>query len=113
MNDIITELFENIGMMITIFPPVIVIPAVLILLIIKKSGNKNKLKKRCFFGFIAFTAASLLSETLLYTDAVNFIEKLADTLGGYFFRTVLLCSTGVLFYRRYYFACGLYSTCCT
>lgn len=85
MNDIITELFENIGMMITIFPPVIVIPAVLILLIIKKSGNKNKLKKRCFFGFIAFTAASLLSETLLYTDAVNFIEKLADTLGGYFF----------------------------
>lgn len=67
------------------FPPVIVIPAVLILLIFKKSGNKNKLKKRCFFGFIAFTAVSLLSETLLYTDAVNSIEKLADTLGGYFF----------------------------
>lgn len=85
MNDIITELFENIGMMITMFPPVIVIPAVLILLIFKKSGNKNKLKKRCFFGFIAFTAVSLLSETLLYTDAVNSIEKLADTLGGYFF----------------------------
>lgn len=67
------------------FPPVVVIPAVLILLIIKKSGNKNKLKKHCLFGFIAFTAASLLSETLLYTDAVNSIEKLADTLGGYFF----------------------------
>lgn len=85
MNDIITELFENIGMVITMFPPVAVIPAVLIALIIKKSGNKNKLKKHCLFGFIAFTAVSLLSETLLYTDTINAIEKLADTLGGYFF----------------------------
>lgn len=85
MNDIITELFENIGITITMFPPVVVIPAVLIVLIIKKSGNKNKLKKHCLFGFIAFTAVSLLSETLLYTGAINAIEKLADTLGGFFF----------------------------
>lgn len=85
MNDIITELFENIGIIITMFPPVVVIPAVLILLIIKKSKNKNKLKKRCFLGVIAFTAVSLLSEIFLYTNAINAIEKLADTLGGYFF----------------------------
>lgn len=85
MNDIITELFENISIIITMFPPVVVVPAVLILLIIKKSKNKNKLKKRCFLGVIAFTAVSLLSEIFLYTNAINAIEKLADTLGGYFF----------------------------
>lgn len=85
MFNIIFELFENIGIVITMFPPVVIIPSVLILLIIKKSGNKNKLKKHCLFGFIAFTVVSLLSEIILYTDSINFVESLADILGGFFF----------------------------
>ncbi len=85
MLDIITEFFQNIGIMLLNFPPVVVIPIVIIILIVKKSRNKYKLKKRCLLGFFSFTAMSLLSEIILYTDTINFIESLADIMGGFFF----------------------------
>ncbi|MDE5772713.1 MAG: hypothetical protein K2I06_14020 [Ruminococcus sp.] len=79
------ELFENIVSIITMFPPVAVIPVILIIFIIKKSKNKIRLKKFCIVGFFIFTALSVLSEAVLYTDAIDFIESLAKVLGGIFF----------------------------
>ena len=81
----IAELFENIVSIISMFPPVVVIPAVLVLLINRKSRNKSKLKKRFLFGFFIFIALSVLSEVVLYTDAINIIENIADVLGEFFF----------------------------
>lgn len=85
MLDIIAEFFQNIGIMLLNFPPVVVIPIVIIILIAKKTRNKYKLKKRCLLGFLIFTAMSLLSEIILYTDTINLVENLADIMGGFFF----------------------------
>lgn len=79
------ELFENIVSVISMFPPVAVIPAILIIIVTKKSGNKCRLKKFCITGFFIFTALSVLSEAVLYTEAINFIENVADIFGGFFF----------------------------
>lgn len=81
----IAELFENIVSIISMFPPVAVIPAILIIIIIKKSGNKIRLKKFCIIGFFVFTALSVLSEAVLYTNAIDIVENIADVLGGFFF----------------------------
>lgn len=79
------ELSENIVSIISMFPPVAVIPAILIILIIKKSANKIRLKKFCITGFFVFTALSVLSEAVLYTDAIDIVENIADFLSGFFF----------------------------
>ncbi|MCM1506214.1 MAG: hypothetical protein NC177_03630 [Ruminococcus flavefaciens] len=84
----IAELFENILIMTGWFPPVAVIPAIIVILIIRKSKDKSKLKKRFLFGFFIFMAMSVISETILYTDAINFVESLSDHLGGFFFMVV-------------------------
>ncbi len=79
------ELLENIVSIIAMFPPVVVIPVILIILIIKKSRNKSRLKKFCIIGFFVFTALSVLSEAVLYTDTIDIVENIADVLGGFFF----------------------------
>lgn len=81
----IAELFENILIIMAYFPHVAVIPSIIVTIINKKSGNKSKLKKRFLFGFFIFTALSVLSEMILYTDSINFVENSADKLGGFFF----------------------------
>ena len=79
------ELFENIRISIFMFPPVAIVPVILIILIVKKSKNKIRLKKFCIIGFFVFTALSVLSEAVLYTDAIDIVENIVDILGGLFF----------------------------
>ncbi len=79
------ELFENIRISIFMFPPVAIVPVILIILIVKKSKNKIRLKKFCIIGFFVFTALSVLSEAVLYTDAIDIVENIVDILGGFFF----------------------------
>lgn len=79
------ELLENIVSIISMFPPVVVVPVILIIFIIKKSKNKIRLKKFCFIGFFIFIALSVFSEAILYTDAIDIVENIADVLGGFFF----------------------------
>ena len=79
------ELFENILTNISMFPPVAVIPVIIIILIVKKSGNKIRLKKFCVIGFFVCMALSVLSETVLYTNAIKIVEDIAEVMGGIFF----------------------------
>ena len=79
------ELFENILLNISMFPPVAVIPVILIILIVKKSKDNIRLKKFCIIGFFVFMALSVLSEAVLYTDAIKIVEDIVEVMGGIFF----------------------------
>ncbi|MDE6036608.1 MAG: hypothetical protein K2G36_11960 [Ruminococcus sp.] len=76
------ELFENV---ISMSPIITVIPMILVILIVKKSVNKIRLKKFCVIGFFVCMAWAVLSEAILYTDAIQIVEDIAEVMGGLFF----------------------------
>ncbi|MBD5159688.1 MAG: hypothetical protein HDT23_05540, partial [Ruminococcus sp.] len=81
-------LFDNILETIHKFPPVVIVPAIIIIFIVKKYKNKIRMKKFCVIGFLVCIAVVILPEVIVGC-AMEIIEEIASNIGGIFIYILL------------------------